>query len=135
MALSIHLGFSGGSAVKESACQCRRCRFDPWVGKITWRRKWQPIPVFLPGESQGQRSLAGYSSWGHKRVRHDLVTKQQHTFIDCAVLLLLLSRFSRVSYSVPSHRRRPTRLLHPWDSPGKNTGVGCHFLLQCIHAC
>ena len=36
----------------------RRCRFNPWVGKMLWRRKWQPIPVFLPGESHGQRSLA-----------------------------------------------------------------------------
>ena len=35
--------------------------FDPWVGKIPWRRKWQPTPVFLPGEFHGQRSLAGYS--------------------------------------------------------------------------
>ena len=38
--------------------------FDPSVGKIPWRRKWQPTPVFLPGESYGQRSLGGYSSWG-----------------------------------------------------------------------
>ena len=44
---------------KESACQCRRHTFDPWVGKIPWRRPWQPTPVFLPGESHGQRSLAG----------------------------------------------------------------------------
>ena len=41
--------------------RCKRCRFDPWVRKIPWRRKWQPTPVFLPGESHGQRSLAGYS--------------------------------------------------------------------------
>ena len=41
-------------------------RFDPWVGKIPWRRKWQPTPVFLPGESQGQRSRASYCPWGHK---------------------------------------------------------------------
>ena len=40
--------------------QCRRPRFNPWVGKIPWRRKWPPTPVFLPGESQGQRSLAGH---------------------------------------------------------------------------
>ena len=40
--------------------------FDPWVGKIPWRRAWQFTPVFLPGESHGQRSLAGYSLWGHK---------------------------------------------------------------------
>ena len=39
----------------------KRCRFDHWVGKIPWRRKWQPTPVFLPEESHGQRSLAGYS--------------------------------------------------------------------------
>ena len=40
--------------------------FDPWVGKIPWRREWQPTPVFLPGEFHGQRSLAGYSPWGCK---------------------------------------------------------------------
>ena len=43
-------------------------RFDPWVGKIPWRREWQPSPVLLPGESHGQRSLAGYSPWGHKEL-------------------------------------------------------------------
>ena len=39
---------------------------DPWVRKIFWRRAWQPTPVFLPGKSHGQRSLTGYSPWGHK---------------------------------------------------------------------
>ena len=58
--------FLGGSDGKESACQCRRHRFDPWVRKIPWRREWQPTPVFLPGEFHGKRSLAGYSPWGHK---------------------------------------------------------------------
>ena len=47
-------------------------------------------------------------------------------------LLLLLSRFRRVPDSVRPHRRQPTRLPRPWDSPGKNTGVGYHFLLQCM---
>ena len=46
--------------------QCRRPGFDPWVRKIPWRREWQPAPVFLPGESHGQRSLAGYSPWCRK---------------------------------------------------------------------
>ena len=41
-------------------------RFDAWVGKIPWRRKWQPTPVLLPGESHGERSLVGYSPWGRK---------------------------------------------------------------------
>ena len=52
-------------------------------------------------------------------------------FCKVLLLLLLLSRFSRVRLCV-THRRQPTRLPHPWDSPGKNTGVGCHFLLQCM---
>ena len=45
-----------------------RHRFDPWVGNIPWRRKWLPTPVFLTGEFHGQRSLAGYSPWGHKEL-------------------------------------------------------------------
>ena len=40
--------------------------FYPWVGKISWKRKWQPTPVLLPGKSYGWRSLVGYSPWGHK---------------------------------------------------------------------
>ena len=51
----------------QSIClQCRRPGFDPWVGKIPWRRKRQPTPVFLPGKSHGQRSLVGYCPWGRK---------------------------------------------------------------------
>ena len=65
--------FSG----KESACQCRRHGFNPWIRKIPWRRKWQPIPVFLLGKFHGQRSPVGYSPWSCKRVEHDLATKQQ----------------------------------------------------------
>ena len=56
--------FPGGASGKEPACQCRRRKrwgFNPWVGKIPWRRAWQPIPVFLPGETHGQRILAGHS--------------------------------------------------------------------------
>ena len=56
------VGFPGGASGKEPTCQCRRhrrCGFSACVGKIPWRRAWQPTPVFLPGESHGQRSLAG----------------------------------------------------------------------------
>ena len=63
---------------KESACQCRRWGFSPWIGKIPWRRKWQPTPVFLPGESHGQRSLAGYSPW-LCRVRQDWAIEHTHS--------------------------------------------------------
>ena len=41
--------------------------FDPWVGKIPWRREWLPTPVFLPGKFHGHRSLEGYSPWDHKQ--------------------------------------------------------------------
>ena len=57
-------GFPGSASDKEPTCPFRRskrCRFYPWVGKIPWRRAWQPTPVFLPGESHGRRSLEGYS--------------------------------------------------------------------------
>ena len=52
------MGFPAGSVGKESDCNAgdRRCKFDPWVGKIPWRKAWQSIPVFLPGESHGQRT-------------------------------------------------------------------------------
>ena len=46
--------------------QLRRCGFDPWLGKIPWRRKWQPTPVFLPEKFHGHWILVGYSPWGHK---------------------------------------------------------------------
>ena len=65
---NLSLGFPGGPVVKNSPA--KRHGFDPWVRKIPWRRKWQPTPVFLPGESHEQRSLAGYSPWGCKKVGH-----------------------------------------------------------------
>ena len=54
---------------KESSCRCRRHRIDPWVGKIAWRKKWQPTPIFLPEKSYGQES-------GRQRVRHNRVIEQ-----------------------------------------------------------
>ena len=61
----------------------RRRGFDPWVRKIPWRKAWQPSPVFLPGESQGQRRLAGYSPWGRKESDGTEVTEHstQQVFI------------------------------------------------------
>ena len=73
-------GFPGGSSGKESACSAgdsNRIGFSPWVGKILWRRKWQPTPVCLPGESHGQRSLVGYIPWGCKE--SDMIEATQHT--------------------------------------------------------
>ena len=71
-----YLGVTG----KEPTCQCRRCKrsgFDPWIGEIPWRRKWQCTPVFLPRESHGQRSLLGYGPWGHKESDKTAVMAQR----------------------------------------------------------
>ena len=66
----LRLGFPACGSGKEPICHCKRYRrhgFDPWVRKIPWRRAWQPTPVFLPRKSSEQRSLVGYSPWGHKQ--------------------------------------------------------------------
>ena len=68
------LGFPGGASGEEPACQYRRCkrhRFNPWVGKIPWRRAWQLTPVFLPGEFHGQEEPGGLWTMGLQRVRHN----------------------------------------------------------------
>ena len=67
-----HICFAGGASGKEPACQCRRHKrqkFDPWVGKIPWRRAWQPTPVFLPGESPWTEEPGRLQSIGSQRVR------------------------------------------------------------------
>ena len=84
--LNTFLGFPGG-AVKESACQCRRYKkhgYDPWVGKILWRRKWQPTLVFLPRKFHGQRSLVGYNPRDHKVLDK---TRRAHTHTHNTFLL------------------------------------------------
>ena len=82
--------------------QCRRCKrrgFDPWVGKILWRRKWQPTPVFLPGESHGQRSLVGYSPQGCKEL-----DTTEHTHTEIALLFLLIE--ANISHRIPFNLER-----------------------------
>ena len=74
---------------------------------IFWRRNWQPTPVFLPGNSHGQMSLAAIVP---------------ECMISCFIHVQLLVTLWLY----------PARVLCPWDSPGKNTGVCCHFLLQGI---
>ena len=72
---------SGASWVAQwlrVCCKCKRHKFNPWVRKTPWRRRWQTTPVFLLGEFHGQSSLAGYSPWDHK-VRHDWTTEHACT--------------------------------------------------------
>ena len=117
------------------------------------RSRWQPTPVCLPGKSHGQRSLADYSSWGRKRVGHDLATKQTSNVLSflhlsptaplsnhlhpllilrsflvgvvCACAQLLLSCLTLCD---PMDHSLPGSFVHG-IFPGKNTRVGCHFLL------
>ena len=74
------MGFPHGASGKEVAFRrLKRQRFDPWVRKIPWRTKGLPTPVFLPGESHGQKSLAGYSPWGCKE--SDMTKAAQHAHV------------------------------------------------------
>ena len=70
---SLMLTQLGGSDGKESCLQCRRHRFDPCIGKIPWRREWQPTAVFLAGESHGQRSLVGLQSMEKEMTTHSSI--------------------------------------------------------------
>ena len=73
-------GFLGCAVVKNLPAndeELKKCGFDPWVRNIPWRRKWQPTPVFLPGNFHGQRSLVGYSQWGCKEL--DTTEHNTHT--------------------------------------------------------
>ena len=128
-------GFPSGTEVKESACQCMRCwrcGFYSWVRKISWRRKWQPTPVFFPGESHGQRSLAGYSPWGH-RVGYNQVTMQAHnalsqvSFRNSLLIFQLTYRSICCSCVCSSETRNdlgaPLRRLVEKNHPGETHGA------------
>ena len=91
---------------KQSTCQCRKPGFCLWVGKIPWRREWQPTPTFLPGKSHGQRSQMGCSPWGRERVGYNLVTKQQQPTVH---LLLYTSLWFLLSFSSLPHGEKWSR--------------------------
>ena len=110
-------GFPWWLSSKEPACRCRRRGLDPWVRKIPWRRKWQPNALFVPGKSHGQRSLVGYSPWDSKRVRHDLVTKQQRATSTSKILTLKNHPSDLNVYPFPSS---VLHKLHPNHQPPKS---------------
>ena len=119
----------GGSHSFLSTCSIRRahCSADS-------RCCLSPVVSFLP--SHLWRYLS--ANFDGQKSCYSKITVGQITWIyfeiqgiDMDMMLLLLSHFSRVQLCV-THRRQPTRLPSPWDSPGRNTGVGCHFLLQCM---
>ena len=87
----------GARGGKELACQCRRLKrpgFNPWVRKIPWRRAWQPTPVFLPGESHGQRSLVGYSPQGGTEL--DMTEVTQHAPLPAKGKVAVTNRYFNV---------------------------------------
>ena len=105
----------GGASGNEPACHCKRQRFDPWVGKIPWRREWLLNPVFLPGEPHGQRSLVG-CDW---RVGHGWSNLAHST---SALQPWLLSSFTQGDRSYlclfqpPKSWRTPRRQQSRWGS-------------------
>ena len=86
--------FPDAATGKESTYQCRRPKrlgFDPWIWKNPWSRKWQPTPVFLPGESHGQRSMVGYCPWDQKESTewaHTHTHTHTHTFIYIHIIFI-----------------------------------------------
>ena len=103
--------------MKESAWHCRRCkrlRFDPWVRIIPWSRKWQPTPVFLPGESHGQRSLEGYSSWNHTICRDTTEQAQMDSIKPETELVISLLPTVTINWEVSWAW---VFLVDSWDGP------------------
>ena len=95
----------------------KKCRFNPWVRKIPWKRKSQPIPVFLPREFHGQRSLAGYSPWGHKESDTTEATKHSTEHKGCPVMFLLLCLTllsMTISRSIPLVANGIISLFNAW---------------------
>ena len=87
--LIVNMGSPSGSSGKEPACNAgdvKRHRFDPWIGKIPWGRAWQRTPVFLPGDSHRQKSLAG-----HKESDRTAATEHTHTHISLESPIFILS--------------------------------------------
>ena len=127
------LGREGGLPTwrsgKEPACQGRRCQrwgLHPWVGNILWRRKWEPTPVLLPGESHGQRSLVGYSPWGRKE--YDTTEQQLERAPWGPELHLKEMKLSLPHYSVPHCPHPPTSPEAGPDMTGAGSGPSPHAL-------
>ena len=117
----------------QSVClQCGKPGFNPWVGKIPWRRKWQPTPVFLPGKSHGWKNLVRLQSMGLQRVGHDWATSLTHSPMSA---IYTVKWFSKPNFNVPPtfptqriflqwlwgrNPRRKTPLVLTALSPGKS---------------
>ena len=90
--------------------QCRRPRFDPRVGKIPWRKVWQSTPIFLPGKSHGQRTLAGYSHWGHKEPdtteRLHFLSSKMGSLLQSGLLLVLIRLWHPMPHGIENEAQQ-----------------------------
>ena len=108
--ISYYAIWASPMALQVKNLQCRSCRsqgFDLWVSKIPWRRKWQPTPVFLPGESHGQRRLAGYNPWG--REESDTT---EHICTMTTVLFSISSQFQVQWHLISNWNQTEWKYLH-----------------------
>ena len=95
--ICMYMGLPRWLSGKESAWQYRRLMFDPWVGKIPWRRKWQPTPVFLARKPYGQRSWAGYSPWDHKELDTTQQLNNNNNVCVCVCVCVCLKNIVQLS--------------------------------------
>ena len=105
----------------------RRATEDEMVGWNHWLNGHELGQT--PGDDEGQGSLVCCSPWECKEPD---MTWRLNNKKNCTELLAAAAKSLQSCPTLQPHRWQPTRLPHPWDSPGKNTGVGCHFLLQCM---
>ena len=107
-------GFPSGTNGKESACQCRRYGFNTCVGKI-WRRKWQPTPVFLPRKSHGQRSLVGYSPWGHRELNMTEQMNTVNTYSVCTLECVKRVGFTVSIFTIKTNKQKQREARRLWE--------------------
>ena len=129
--------FPDGAGGKEPTCQCRRherCRFDPWVRKILWRRAWQPTPVFLPGESHGQSNLVGHSPCGCKEsdMTEQLSLSLSRRFKFFSHFVFLKTESLAFCYTKLFQVFWVIKPYHIWFKNGLSHSVGCLFILLIV---
>ena len=109
--------FPGGDSGKETACQCRRLKrhgFDPWVGKMPWRRTQQPAPVFSPGKSHEQGGLTGHSPWGRKGLDMTEQLSMEYIILEPNPLSILLSLLYRWPKGENVHAALHDCMIQTW---------------------
>ena len=114
-----------GSDGKSICLQCGILGFDPWVRKIPWRRKWQPTWVLLPGKSHGQRSLVGYSLWGHKESD---MTEWLHFHYMCIIYI----DYTYIYLHIHWYQRNVCVCMHTYPSLFWGVLFIFKFLITCL---